>query len=143
MGRIIDISPTISPKTAVWTGDTPFSHEFLCRFDKGANLDLSTITTTVHIGAHADAPSHYTPAGETIETRNLELYYGSCQIISVTVPRGERVYPKHIEGVEITAERVLFHTRSFPDPNDFTTDFNALSPEIVDFCAAIGVRLGG
>lgn len=143
MGRIIDISPTISPETAVWTGDTPFSHEFLCRFDEGSNLDLSTITTTVHIGAHTDAPSHYNPDGQTMETRALDLYYGPCQIISVTVPRGERVYPKHIEGVEIRAERVLFHTGSFPDPNHFSTDFNALSPELVEYCAAKGVRLIG
>ena len=143
MSRMIDISPTISPRTAVWTGDTPFSHEFLCRFDQGANLDLSTITTTVHIGAHTDAPSHYHPDGQTMEERPLELYYGSCQIISVDVPRGERIQPEHLNGIEITAERVLFHTRSFPDPNQFTTDFNSLSPALIDHCAARGVRLIG
>ena len=143
MSRMIDISPTISPRTAVWTGDTPFSHEFLCRFDQGANLDLSTITTTVHIGAHTDAPSHYHPDGQTMEERPLELYYGSCQIISVDVPRGERIQPEHLNGIEITAKRVLFHTRSFPDPNQFTTDFNSLSPALIDHCAARGVRLIG
>ena len=143
MSRMIDISPTISPRTAVWTGDTPFSQSFLCRFDQGANLDLSTITTTVHIGAHTDAPSHYHPDGQTMEERPLDLYYGSCQIISVDVPRGERIHPEHLNGTEITAERVLFHTRSFPDPNQFTTDFNSLSPELIDHCAIRGVRLIG
>ena len=143
MPKMIDISPLISPKIAVWTGDTPFSQEFLCRFDTGANLDLSTITTTVHLGAHTDAPSHYVPNGETMETRSLELYYGPCQIITVDLPRGERIYPNHLNGVEITAERVLFHTKSFPNPNQFNTDFNALSPELVDYCAERGVRLMG
>ena len=142
MPRLIDISPTISPKTAVWTGDTPFAQEFLCRFDQGANLDLSTITTTVHIGAHTDAPSHYHPDGQTMEVRPLELYYGPCQIVTVNVPKGERILPEHLN-VEITAERVLFHTRSFPDPNTFNTDFNSLSPELVDHCASLGVRLVG
>lgn len=143
MSRMIDISPTISPRTAVWTGDTPFTQAFLCRFDQGANLDLSTITTTVHIGAHTDAPSHYHPDGQTMEERPLDLYYGSCQIISVDVPRGERIQPEHLNGLEIKAERVLFHTRSFSDPNHFTTDFNSLSPELIDHCAARGVRLIG
>ena len=140
---MMDISPLISPKIAVWTGDTAFSQQFLCRFETGANLDLSTITTTVHLGAHTDAPSHYVPNGQTMEERPLELYYGPCQVITVDVPRGERIFPKHIEGIEILAERVLFHTKSFPDPNHFNTDFNALSPELVDYCAERGVRLIG
>lgn len=143
MPTMIDISPLISPSLAVWTGDTHFSQEFLCRFDTGANIDLSTITTTVHLGTHTDAPSHYHPTGQTMESRPLDLYYGPCQIITVAIPRGERIYPSHLNGVEITAERVLFHTKSFPDPNYFNTDFNALSPELVDYCAQRGVRLIG
>jgi len=143
MPKMMDISPLISPKIGVWTGDTEFSQQFLCRFETGANLDLSTITTTVHLGAHTDAPSHYVPNGQTMEERPLELYYGPCQIITVDVPRGERILPKHIEGIEIVAERVLFHTKSFPNPNHFSTDFNALSPELVDHCAERGVRLIG
>lgn len=143
MSKMIDISPLISPKIGVWTGDTEFSQQFLCRFETGANLDLSTITTTVHLGAHTDAPSHYVPNGQTMEERDLELYYGPCQIITVDVPRGERIFPKHIEGIEILAERVLFYTKSYPNPNHFNTDFNALSPELVDYCAERGVRLIG
>ena len=143
MPKMIDISPLISPQIAVWTGDTPFSQEFLCRFDTGSNLDLSTITTTVHLGAHTDAPSHYHPTGETMESRSLELYYGPCQIITVDVPMGKRILPVHLNGIQITAERVLFHTKSFPDPNYFNTDFNALSPELINYCAERGVKLIG
>ena len=139
---IIDISPLISGKTAVWTGDTPFSQQFLCRFVDGANLDLSTITTTVHIGAHCDAPSHYHPAGQTMAERNLELYYGACQIITVEVARGERIYPRDIS-CDILAPRVLFRTLSFPDPNYFSTDFVSLSPELVAFLATKNVCLVG
>ncbi|MFK7930616.1 MAG: hypothetical protein AB8H79_20690 [Myxococcota bacterium] len=55
---IIDISPRLSPKTAVWPGDTELSREVLVDIDEGAHLDLSTLRTTVHIGAHADGPRH-------------------------------------------------------------------------------------
>ena len=51
-----------------------------------------------------------------MESRSLELYYGPCQIITVDVPRGERILPVHLNGIEITAERVLFHTKSFQTP---------------------------
>ncbi len=142
MSKIIDISPTISSRTAVWTGDTPFSHEFLCRFDQGANLDLSTITTTVHIGAHTDAPSHYRAGAVTMERRDLSYYYGPCQIITVSTKQGERVYPNDLHS-QIQAPRILLRTDSFPDPESFTTDFCSLSPELVHFASEKGVRLIG
>ena len=142
MSKIIDISPLISPRTAVWTGDTPFSQKFLCRFDTGANLDLSTITTTVHIGAHTDAPSHYRAGGETMEARDLNYYYGLCQVITVLVEQGARVYPKDLP-TEIQAPRLLFRTMSFQDPEVFTTDFCSLSPELVAYAHERGVLLIG
>ena len=123
---LIDISPTISPQTAVWPGDTAFSQRFLCQIAEGANIDLSTINTTVHIGAHCDAPSHYREGLPTIEARSLHLYYGPCQVVTVQVPLGNRIYPKDLP-TAVTAPRLLLHTGSFPDPNDFNEDFNALS----------------
>jgi arylformamidase len=142
MPKILDISPLISPRTAVWTGDTPFSQKFLCRFDEGAHLDLSTITTTVHIGAHTDAPSHYQADGKTMEARDLRYYYGACQVITVSVEQGSRVYPKDLP-TEIQAPRVLLRTNSFPDPEVFTTDFCSLSPELVHHAHEQGVQLIG
>ena len=130
MPKIIDISPLLSPRTAVWTGDTPFSQEFLCRFDTGANLDLSTITTTVHIGAHTDAPSHYRAGARTMEHRELHYYYGPCQVMTVATEAGQRIYPKDL-CADIVAPRLLLRSNSFPDPEQFRTDFCSLSPELV------------
>ena len=142
MAKIIDISPEISPKTAVWTGDTPFSQQFLCRFEEGANLDLSTIQSTVHIGAHADAPSHYRAGAVSIEQRDLNLYYGSCQVMTVSLPRGERIGPHHLPD-PIRAPRLLLRSLSFPDPNHFSTDFNSFSPDLVRHAQEKGVVLMG
>ena len=71
-GILIDISPVLSPRIAVWPGDTPFSQRYLCRMDQGANLDLSTIESTVHLGAHADGPSHYRAGAPGIAARALD-----------------------------------------------------------------------
>ena len=124
---LIDISPTISHKIAVWPGDTSFSHRYLCQMSQGDNLDLSTIETTVHVGAHADAPSHYIAGGEGIAERSLEYYYGRAQVIHVNIARGARILPEDISA-PIEAPRVLFYTGSFPQPQHFNTDFNSLSP---------------
>lgn len=142
MPEIIDISPVISPRIAVWPGDVPFSSRYLCRIDEGANLDLSSVTTTVHVGAHTDAPSHYAAGGEGIAERSLSMYLGACQVIAVDVPRGQRIFPADIP-VPITAPRVLLFTGSFPDPDDFSEDFSSLSPQLIEWLHERGVILVG
>jgi arylformamidase len=142
MPEFIDISPLISPDVAVWPGDVAFSRQVALDMQSGDNLTLSSITTTLHVGAHCDAPNHYAKDGESIAERDLDPYYGPCQIVTVDVARGERIVPSHIK-VEIQAERVLFKTLTFPNPNDFNEDFASLSPEVVEFLFEKGVRLVG
>ncbi len=142
MSRIIDISPRISPRIAVWPGDVPFSQRFALRIADGANIDLSAILTTVHLGAHADAPSHYVAGGPGIAERPLERYLGLCQVIYVRVPSGARVLPADLTA-PVVAPRVLLATGSFPDPERWTPDFNSASPELIDHLADAGVVLIG
>lgn len=138
-----DISPEVSVRTAVFPGDAPYSRTVTLDFQRGDNLQLSQIATTVHIGAHADAPNHYHAAGQSIAERSLVPYYGPCQVLHVHLPRGERILPAHLQGRAITAERVLFRTASFPDPTQWNGDFNALSPELVHHLAQNNVCLVG
>ncbi len=141
--KLIDISPLISSETAIFPGDTPFQRAESMNFDKGDHLELSSITTTVHIGAHADAPSHYHTDGQSIDSRDLSYYYGPCQVIEVQLEPDLRILPEHIQHHTINSERVLFKTNSFPDPNTWRDDFNSLSPELIDFLAQKGVCLIG
>ena len=141
--RLIDISPLISPRIAVWPGDTPFRRTVHVAIADGANIDLSEITTTVHLGAHTDAPNHYAAGGEGIAARPLDTYYGPCLVIAVSVGRGGRVTPDHLPAIDTFPPRVLFRTDTYPDPERFNEDFAALSPELVDFLADRGVRLVG
>lgn len=140
--RLHDISPVVSARLGVWPGDTPFSREVLLSQAEGANLDLSTIHTTVHVGAHADAPNHYVPDGVGIGERPLAPYLGPCQVITVDVGRGQRIQPEHLPG-PVVAPRVLFHTGTFPDPESWNSDFASLSPALVHHLADQGVTLVG
>jgi arylformamidase len=141
--RYFDISPEISPATAVFPGDTAFSRTVCLDFKKGDNLLLSAIATTVHIGAHADAPNHYHPAGGGIESRDLGYYLGECEVIEVKVPRGDRIKPVHLGNRKARAPRVLFRTGSFPDPMNWNGDFCSLSPELIELLVSQGVKLVG
>ncbi|HEV8600614.1 MAG TPA: cyclase family protein [Gemmatimonadales bacterium] len=139
---IYDISPPITPKLAVWPGDTPPSREVLLDLARGDNVTLSSLHATVHLGAHADAPSHYGKAAADIASRSLEPYLGPCEVMRVSVRRGGRVTPELLtRGVR--ASRVLLATGTYPDPLAFNEDFAALSPELVDLLHEIGVRLIG
>tara|TARA_Y100001968_G_scaffold237464_1_gene220834 strand:+ start:4058 stop:4693 length:636 start_codon:yes stop_codon:yes gene_type:complete len=140
--RIIDISPVISPELAVWPGDVAFSRSLAMSWEAGDHLELSAITGSVHLGAHVDGPSHYSPQGSTIDKRPLELYLGPAQVIRVAVDRAERIRPEQV-AVKIEAPRVLFRTDSYPDPNHFNEDFASLSPELIDWLASQQVRLVG
>ncbi len=139
---IYDISPSITENLQVWPGDTPPTREVLLDMKRGDNLTLSTLHATVHLGAHADAPSHYGVDAPGIDEQLLDLYIGRCQVMTVDVPPRTRISPEAISEA-IEAERLLFHTGSFPDPTVFNEDFAALSPELVEELAAAGVELVG
>ncbi len=135
---LYDITPPITDRLAVWPGDTPLSREVLLDTNRGDNITLSTLRATVHLGAHADAPSHYVNDEPTIEQRSLDYYLGPCQVLRVNVAHGTRVTPNHLN-VAIEAERVLFATGTFPDPYHWNNDFAALSPELIDDLTKVGV----
>ena len=139
---IYDITPAVTPALAVWPGDTPPDREVLLDISRGDNLTLSTLRATVHLGAHADAPSHYGLGAPTIDERPLDLYLGECQVIHVDAERGMRL-PAAPLAERVDAERVLFATGSYPDPYRFNEDFAALSAELVEALHRRGVRLVG
>lgn len=79
----IDISPRLSQRTAVFPGDVPLLRTVAFDMGTGDAFTLSSLTTTVHLGAHADAPSHYEREGATIDRQPLDLYWGRCEVIRV------------------------------------------------------------
>ena len=140
--RIWDISPPLTADLAVFPGDTPLSREVLLDFARGDALRLSTLRSTVHVGAHVDAESHYAEAGLSIEAEPLERFIGRCDVLRVRAADGAHLRvsdlpraPKH--------PRVLLATGSAPDPGRFDGTFVALDPALVDHLADQGVRLVG
>jgi arylformamidase len=142
---LFDITPPITADLKVWPGDTPPSREVLLDMKTGANITLSTLRTTVHLGAHADGPNHYGKEAPAIDQRSLEYYLGPCQVLRANVQRGQRVSLSHLgtDGAKvkslIRAPRVLIATGTFPDPTKWNDDFAALEPALVDALHDAGV----
>jgi arylformamidase len=136
---ILDISPTIATTSPVFPGDVPFTRTISLDFSKGHHLLLSSINMTLHMGSHADAPSHYHEHGQSIDQRDLRHYLGRAQVIDVSDLKGSLVTLGRIVGEEIHSPRVLFKTRSFPHPGPWIDHFSALSPDLIDYLAKAGV----
>ena len=139
---IIDISPRLSSDIDVWPGDVPYRPKKSMRIDDGAHMDLGSLETTYHVGAHLDAPNHFHQGGADAAGIPLDACFGPCQVIGVDVGRGERITPAHL-AEPVSAPRVLFKTGTFPDPQTWNNDFAALSRPLIDHLAACGVRLVG
>ena len=142
---IYDVTPPVSESLRVWPGDVPLEREIGSNLETGDATTSSALRATVHLGAHADAPSHVGPGTPSIDQRNVEDYLGSCQVIPVQVRRRGCITPELVSacGVSIRAPRVLFATGTYPDPTVFNEDFAALAPELIDWLHEQRVRLVG
>ncbi len=138
---LIDITPAVTERLGVWPGDTKPQREVLCDIARGDTVTLSTLRSTVHLGAHADGPNHYGKGAAGIGEMPLHHYIGPCVVIRCPISRGSRLGPADIPGGldSVTRPRVLFATGTFPDAHNWNDDFAALSPELVEALAARGV----
>ena len=135
---IYDISPPLTPKTAVFPGDTPLSRQILLDMKRGDNLTLSTLHGTVHLGAHADGANHYGTDAPPIDEMPLEHYLGTCEVIECNKTTRERIEHGDLL-TPIDCPRVLFKTGSWPNHEVFNTDYKGLSVSLVEHCASRGV----
>jgi arylformamidase len=141
---LYDISQELSPATAVFPGDTPFSARTMMRMSDGGSCDVGTITTSVHAGTHADAPAHFLAGGATIDRVPLAAYLGPARLVALALGRGEAIRPEHLEPLALRgAERLLFSTGTAPDPAVYNLDFAHFSVEAAAMLAGRGLKLVG
>lgn len=142
MTRLLDLSPPISARLAVWPGDVPFRREATRTLQGAEVAEESSIVATLHLGAHADAPSHVVAGAASIDRIPPETYVGPCQVVDARVPPGGRVRPEDLLST-VSAPRVLVRTGTYPEPERFRRDFAGLSAELAEHLAAAGVVLVG
>ncbi len=139
---LIDISQRVSPSSGVFPGDTPFSLQKVMEMSKGASCDTGTITTTLHVGTHADAPNHFQPGADGIGEVPLEKYFGPARVV-------ERIGDGPLTPDEVRSwnlqkgMRYLVRSREHVDPDDFPPEFAHLEPEAARVLADGGAVLFG
>lgn len=142
MPRLWDISPAISPATPGFPGDTAYSQRWNAQIAPGCPVNVSAITMSPHLGAHADAPLHYAAGASAIGQVDLDPFLGPCRVIHA-IDRGPLIARAHLEHAAAgLPPRVLVRTCT-KAPAQWSDSFPAFAPGTIAWLAGLGVRLVG
>lgn len=140
---LYDITRAVTTTTAVWQGDTPYHAQPIMTLAAGAAVNLVTITTTPHVGTHADAYFHYEPDGAHPAAMPLNAYLGRARVMTVS-KRDGALTPADLPASPEGAERLLIHSH-VSDYADtlFAPEFPYLSVELIAWLASLDIKLIG
>jgi arylformamidase len=140
--RLWDISPPLSPATPAFPGDTTYQQRWVLQIGPGCPVNVSAITMSPHLGAHADAPLHYGRDAAAIGAVDLDPYLGRCRVIHA-IDKGRLITREHLEpAARDLPPRVLVRTRTAA-LTEWAPDFAAFAPDTIAWLASRGVRLVG
>jgi arylformamidase len=143
MPRLWDISPPVQEGAPVFPGDTPYRQQWAATIAPGCPVNVSTLTLSPHVGAHADAPLHYDPQGAAVGALELGPYLGRCRVIHA-IGRGPLVTWEHIaHAVEALPPRVLVRTYERAPVDRWDAQLAAFAPDTIERLAEAGVQLVG
>ncbi|HJV62010.1 MAG TPA: arylformamidase [Albitalea sp.] len=142
MKRLWDISPPIAPDSPLFPGDEPYSQRWTARIGPGCPVNLSAITLSPHIGAHADAPLHYADDARPIGHVELTPYLGPCRVIHAIGP-ARLLQPADLaHAAHSLPPRVLVRSCERA-PTSWSAKFSSFAPQTIAWLAALGVKLVG
>jgi arylformamidase len=139
---LFDISPPISAATPCFPGDTAYQQRWNAQIGPGCPVNVSAVTLSPHLGAHADAPRHYGVDAPTIGVVDLDPFLGECRVIHA-IGKGALITPDHLAHAAAgLPPRVLVRT-CVTAPTEWSPSFSAFAPETIAWLAGLGVRLIG
>ena len=143
MPRLWDISPPVHAGSPVFPGDTVYSQRWSAVLGPGCPVNVSALTLSPHVGAHADAPLHYDADGAAVGALALEPYLGRCRVIHA-IGRGPLVEWAHLaHALADLPARVLVRTYARAPVDRFDDALAAFAADTIERLADAGVRLVG
>lgn len=140
---LYDLSRTLTPRTAVFPGDTPVSVTQNLLLQQGDACNLSSITMSVHAGTHVDAPRHNSDAGMGIDRVPLDVLIGPARV--VTLAATDVIALADVQALDLVGvARLIVHTRGSDVPNDaFDHNLVYFTPDAAAWLGSQGLRLIG
>jgi arylformamidase len=143
MKKLWDISPPVHAGSPVFPGDTVYGQQWVASIGPGCPVNVSAITLSPHVGAHADAPLHYDPDGAAIGVVSLDAYLGPCRVVHA-IGCGPLVQPAHVQhALAGLPPRLLVRVYERMPQDRFDDALPAFAPATVELLANHGVVLIG
>ncbi len=143
MPRLWDISPPVSAASPVFPGDTAYQQQWAATLGPGCPVNVSTLTLSPHVGAHADAPLHYDASGLPAGALELTPYLGPCRVIHAVGVKPLVQWAHIAHACEGLPPRVLVRTYRRAPVGEWDPDLPAFAPETIERLADAGVLLVG
>lgn len=148
MSEFIDISLTVTNQLITWPGDPSVHLERVKKIEQGANANVSELNLGVHTGTHVDAPVHFIPGANGIDTLALDELIGPAQVIQL--PDGEDFANRKVleqAGILPGTTRLLIKTRNShywaDQVKEFQPTFVGVTKDGAEFLVEKGIRLVG
>lgn len=146
-----DISIPLGKATPEWPGDHPFTCGWTLRREDGESVNLAAITTSLHVGTHADAPVHVHsawPASDALEPgafvgESVVLHLPPAHAIDSDIDQVLLDDLLHSVVGERAVSRLLLRTGYSVAQGQFPDDWPALTSRAAHWLVDRGVRLWG
>ncbi len=139
-----DITIAAAPGTPEWPGDTPFSCGWSWSIARGDSVNVSAITTSPHVGTHADAPLHVREEWPGSESLEAERFVGRALVRTVSATEAE-IGASLLDALmgQEPVERLLLRTDCSIAAGAFPERWPVLSFQTVAGLLRQGLRLFG
>ena len=140
--RLRDISVGLSTSTPEWPGDTPLSCGWSATIAGGSSVNLSSVTSSPHVGTHADAPLHVRDGWPGSHELPLESFYGPAAVIDVSEMKGELEFDI-IEPLirSYRLERLILKTGCSVAAGSFPEQWPSISESCTRTLIGLGLKL--
>lgn len=140
--RLRDISVSLQAGVPEWPGDTPFSCSWAGMIADGSSVNVSSITSSPHVGTHADAPLHVRDGWPGSHELPLEPFWGECVVVDVSGLEGE-IQVRDLVTLPDHVERVLLKTGKSIATGSFPNKWSTLSEDCARELLGRGLKLLG
>jgi arylformamidase len=145
--RLHDISLTITEELPTWPGDPAVKLEKTSQIKDGDLVNLTQISTSVHMGTHIDAPDHFLGNGETVEKIPLDLLVGPARVIELSTPQAISADDLRSAGITGEDRRLLIKTVNSEiwesGSREFREDFIAIDEDAASYLVECGLEVIG
>ncbi len=140
-GGWIDISQPLQNGMPHWPGDTPFDYMTAATKKETGSVNVGRITTSVHMGTHADAPFHFLDDGSDILSLDVNVYIGKATVVDVS--GHSDINRRLFENLDLTGTRRLLLKTSGAGTDSFPETIPNLSADLGPFLKEKGIVLVG